>query len=398
MNDSTNDVATIHSVVVRVLNGPLKGCEFLLQPGRTLFVVGDEATLESYQHALSSSTILIPLPCGGTNFEADFDATNDEAVLFRELIRGSTHEHRATFNTICAIGALKIAVRPAHTEWVAAVEHYEEPLVQQITSTVGPAPARWWLSGLAVVLCALCMMAALAWASSQRQPDQVQQNPEFMRMLAESNGRLHILSDANGQYYGFTEDERTASWARQTLLRMPTKQQMLIRTIEEEENRLEQWLAVTESGVQFFRIDLRTPDIPRVLLSQERNALSGTLRQKLRDNVSHAMPYAKTVQLLDISDDKILNEAQIGLERLALPYVRINTTNGVVYAIRGELNDGDLQSVRAFIKAYQRAWGQRFVQFSVELQDDKLKEKSYHRGETGYIKANPQHWSFLSIY
>lgn len=57
--------------------------------------------------------------------------------------------------------------------------------------------------------------------------------------------------------------------------------------------------------------------------------------------------------------------------------------------ISGELDDTEIFRAREFIKQYNQKWGERYVQFGIELINDRSKENSFLYGKYMYMKDAP---------
>ncbi|VEB43062.1 type III secretion system needle complex protein PrgH [Chromobacterium violaceum] len=113
------------AVVVRLLNSPLRGCEFTLQPGKTLFLVGPESALaaDGLPPELPADSLFVPLAEGGVNFELLLD--NGCARL--RILGDEVTESEAPFNQPLSVGALRLALRPQHLPWQAEILNGFEP-------------------------------------------------------------------------------------------------------------------------------------------------------------------------------------------------------------------------------------------------------------------------------
>jgi hypothetical protein len=103
----------LQSCVLRILNGPLQGCEFPLGETTTLFVVGAVDLLG--EGALTASVpadaIFVPLEQGGCNFEVLADQMTPDGLSLR-LLNESAEVRHCAFQTRLQIGGLQIALRP----------------------------------------------------------------------------------------------------------------------------------------------------------------------------------------------------------------------------------------------------------------------------------------------
>ncbi|WP_302476588.1 PrgH/EprH family type III secretion apparatus protein [Candidatus Williamhamiltonella defendens] len=131
------------------------------------------------------------------------------------------------------------------------------------------------------------------------------------------------------------------------------------------------------------------------MISQERTVLDAQKSLNLMQSLKEQMPYAKEIKIIDISDQEVASQAEAGIQKISVPYIRQDHGNSVTFVIKGALEDGHIQQLRRFVVNYNKAWGQQYVQFSIELQDDWLKGKSLKYGHQGsYVKVSPGYWYF----
>ncbi|MBC0281729.1 hypothetical protein FSF43_021055, partial [Escherichia coli] len=97
-----------------------------------------------------------------------------------------------------------------------------------------------------------------------------------------------------------------------------------------------------------------------------------------------------------VSDETALSQAEEGLKHRNIPFYRKGTGTNLTFMISGELNDTEIFRAREFIKQYNQKWGERYVQFGIELINDRSKENSFLYGKYMYMKDAPDVWSFIN--
>ncbi|MCD4484625.1 PrgH/EprH family type III secretion apparatus protein [Chromobacterium vaccinii] len=377
------------SIVVRLLNSALRGCEFLLRPGRTLFLVGpSEALTEPHQlPELPGDTLYVPLADGGVNFEILIDAD----AQIRELGQDEVAEYPAGFNQIIRVGALELALRPQDQSWLPEVLNH--PRQTDTLATKPPRRRNRWLAVPALL--ALLAAAGLGFGSYEQWLDSSQRKTtELSALLGNNPQRFQILPGQDGRFYVAAASERDTAWARQALLRSDDPQAFEVITPLRENERIGRWLAAAYPDLAYYCLQLNDPRHPQLWISQQRAALSAEDKMRLAARLVERLPYADKVDIVPVDDDAAAREAEAGLRRLALPFRRKDNPDSVVFAISGSLGDDELQRARQFVDRYYRQWGGRYVQFAIELKDDSLKDKSFMYGNQGYIKLDASHWYF----
>lgn len=383
--DTTSSIAG--QIVVRLLNSPLRGCEFLLQPGRTLFLVGPSLAAPGQLPELPADTLYVPLEQGGVNFELLIDGADLAHVTLRELYDAGGEERLVAFNQPLHVGALTLALRPEHLSWSPEVLGYPET-----DSPVEAKPAR--RHPVAAVVLATLTLVLLAgggywlWNSPQRQA------AELNALLGQDRQRFQVLPGRNGVFYVAAHDERDSAWARQVIARGDYNRPAQVIHPEQENERIASWLADHYPSLAYYRLQLDNPLRPQLWLSRQRAPLNEAQRQQLGRSLAAIMPYAERVDVVALDDATAAQQAEAGLARQALPYSRSDRADGVTFVIQGALDDGELLRARRFVDDYYRRWGGRYVQFAIELKDDWLKGRSFRYGAQGYVKMSPGHWYF----
>lgn len=385
--DISNPIS--NRVVIRLLNSSLRGCEFLLSPGRTLFVVGEHSDLviNDQLPELPSDTLFIPFGRGGINFEVLFDDFKSENIIVRELPEGGHHAHErtVTFNQILHVGELIIALRPEHLSWVSEIVEYPKAEASQ-----DARPAKHYVPTLfaIVTMSVLLVGGFLLWSSPQQQAN------ELNMLLGNEHQRFRVLPGRNKIFYIVAANERDAIWAQQVIARGDYNDPAKVINPVQENERVTRWLADNYPSLAYYRLQLDDPYQPQLWISRQRSQISEGDIQTLSISLMAVLPYADRIKIVSIDDTAVVRQAEIELNRQALPFSRRDQADGVTFVIQGALDDGELLRARLLIDDYYRQWGGRYVQFAIELKDDWLKGHSFQYGDQSYVKMSPGHWYF----
>ncbi|AZC90093.1 PrgH/EprH family type III secretion apparatus protein [Pseudomonas carnis] len=375
--------------ILRVFDGPLRGCEFALTQKRTLFLVGCEADFCSAEHPLTipESAIYIPLESEGCNFEILLEEHAGSQCVVRVLSNEGAIEHSLPFHTLGRVGGLQIAVRLAGEAW------QEDLLVSSVPDSFERkstrVPGSWLqrsVAGISILL--VVGLTAFGWYFSR--PSSVS---NIEALIAGTNNSMSVVYGRDRAVYVFADTERDAGWGRQVLVRNGYASTQLLTTYGEQA-RLEGLLASVAPNLAYHRIDLSDPLMPRLLISRQRNLLIPQLQQRLERELSAAAPYAREVKVVSADDAELSRLAEEGLQRLALAFERNNNSDSVTFTVKGSLEDSELQALGDFVAGFNQRWGEHYVHFAIELKDDWLKGKSFQYGPQGYIKMTPSSWYF----
>lgn len=374
--------------VLRILNGPLQGCEFPLGDSTTLFVVGAVDLLG--QGALTASVpadaVFVPLEEGGCNFEVLADQATPDGLPVRLLDDCAEIRHCA-FQSRVQIGGLHIALRPDDQTWAPEVHGQPDCASSETFKPV------WWRNPLTRWIAGGLALAALVATTSLLTVPKPAPETDIRALIAGASAEARVLSGRDNSIYVFVASERDAGWSRQVLVRHNALSGNVL-VMDQERRRLEQLLIDHDPQLAWHALDLKEPSVPRLLLSAQRNLLTPQRQTKLIDALLAAAPYAREITL-QVQDDNLLADlAQEGLQRLSLGFNRSEQEGSVTFAVTGNLQDSELAAARRYVDSFYRQWGDRYVNFTVELKDDALSDKSFQTGPQGYIKMTSSSWHF----
>jgi type III secretion system PrgH/EprH family protein len=374
--------------VFRLLNGPLRGCEYGLADGTTLVVVGAQNELLSgtAMPEFPHNAIVVPLAEGGVNFEIVIGGDVCDGFRLR-ILDHPVREQAHACQEICHAGARRFAWRPVGVAWARGIADAEP--AGDGARRRSPAMVRRVLAGTLAMFVVLGLGLTL-WMSLKEN----KRVAEVAAVIAGSSQQYRLATGRDGAVYVFAESERDVSWARQALTRKGLGGAARVSTLRSEEARLNKLLPENYPAVAYHRLILADPARPVLMLSRERAALDEQAQRTLTDRMNQWMPYMQSVAIVYWSDALLDREAGAGLDRLGIPYLRSGNADSVTYEIQGSLNDVDRSRLQDFTDGFYRDFGSRYVSFSIELKDDWLKGKSFKSGSHGYVKMAPQHWFF----
>jgi type III secretion system PrgH/EprH family protein len=376
--------------VLRFLSGPFCGCEYGLSGRETLVIAGAERSLLGRDDApeipdFPENSIVVPVD-GGRNFEIVIGGQDEEGFRLRTF-EPLPEERSSKYQKICQIGSLSFALRPYHEMWKPEIIGVARAVPQTWEFNRIMMVRAFWGLIIFLVLAVLTVML-LDWLGEKKQI------AEVAAVVDGASEPYKMLKASNGVVYIFAENERDVVWAKQALARKSMATVARVSTLRDEEMRVGGKLLENYPKLAFYRLKLADPSRPVLLLSQERGQNNVETQKALIRSLSEWMPYAEKVSLGSWSDAMLDRKAQSGLERIGIHFNRHDAASNVTYRIHGDLNDIELAQLQEFIGHFYRDYGRRYIHFSVALQEDWLKEKSFRYGGSGYVKMTPQHWFF----
>lgn len=374
--------ASTDSCVMRVFNGPMAGCEFVLAAGSTQVMVGPAAEVASVtgQGVESSQVLFIALDQQACSFEVLVEAPG--VIRGRLLQTSPASWQQWPMQQQQQVGGLQIAFRLNSQTWCL-----QQAPATSLRRNNGYGSLHW-VAGV-FALCVLLTSVAV-WSVPDR-TSSVQQRS----VSALVDAHAPVLQGRDQLIYVLVNSQREATWTRQVLMRHQLEGVALIVTAQEQQ-RLERKLLAFEPGLAIRLLDLSVPQHPALVLAGEPPEQG--LKERLEQHFLLIAPYAKHLEFRLQDDQVSVEQAVAGLRQMGVPFRREDPPGSVALRIEGNLQDSQLEAVRRFIRGFEQQWGTRFVHFSIVLQDDRLKGLSYQVGEQGYSKPSSTSWQFQSTH
>ncbi|VVE63588.1 hypothetical protein PCA31118_01321 [Pandoraea captiosa] len=383
--------------VLRLLTGPMRGCEFSLSPGVTLFVVGpsDPTFDRGWQTEMPPNAIYVPMDGdGGDNFEVLVDEGGREGLFIRVLNEGAGAEVAIDASQIARMGDVRVGVKRIDAPWSDDVQRSLCADARLDDVTRPAARQRRWTRTL--VSCTVLMLlvggAYYYWqAGPQRQAQSV---ADYLESLG---GRATVLPGNDGHIYVLTEnrDERNAL-ARALGAEVIKRERLVLMALDEENARITQWIDASRTDVLYFKLSLEDPATPELWINRKKNGLSEAEMARFRESLLEKIPYARRVSITLHDESEASGEAEDALRRQMVPFLRTDTPEGVTFHISTELDDVQLRRLYGFMQTFEKRWGKRLVHFNIDLRDDWTAQQSYAYGTAAYVKDGPHQWRFIN--
>lgn len=118
-NDKFLSQELLESYAIRLLSGPLNGCEYEILNGRLLVIIGNDVSLgrsDAFSE-LPENTIVVPYGELTGSFEIIITTDHDLVVTFRELTAQEPEDRTLTLNQQIEVLGLKFAVKEKNEVW-----------------------------------------------------------------------------------------------------------------------------------------------------------------------------------------------------------------------------------------------------------------------------------------
>ncbi|VVE03963.1 hypothetical protein PPN31114_02276 [Pandoraea pneumonica] len=385
-----------HSAVLRLLTGPMRGCEFMLTNGVTLFVIGpsDPAIDRGWQADIPPNAIYVPMDGEGDNFEVLVDHDGRPGVFVRVLSDAAGREMGIDATQIADIGDVRIGVRRASEPWSEEVSRSMCAPAGATDAAMHPDKRRRRWRQMLWVTVLLIGVAGSSWLYLRSAPQR--QAEGIADYLETIGGRARVLPGTDGMMYVLTEDSaQRLSLTRILGAAVIQREGLVVLALDEENDRITQWIDASRNQVPYFKLYFDDPATPELWVGKQHFRLSSPEAAQFRSLLHEKMPYAKRVSIVPHDEADASNEAEDALKRQMVPFLRTDTPEGVTFHISAELDDVQLRRLYSFMESFAKRWGTKLVRFNVDLRDDWTGQKSYSYGAMAYVKEGPQQWQFM---
>ncbi|GAB3629542.1 hypothetical protein PTE30175_01244 [Pandoraea terrae] len=386
--------AELPRAMLRLLNGPLRGCEFPLLTGVSLFVVGPSDPLldRGWQTEMPTNAVFIPMDDPGDNFEVLIDVEDHPGIHIRVL-----HDHDCSVfavgpEQVVNVGNMRVAIRPWLDAW-SEVALQAERSGHTGKDLRGGAGAFKRGMVLASVISVTVVLATIVYQRLETAPRR--QAKDVANALRIDEARYQVLGSRKGDVYIVARQSDDAARMRRAVSKTPYAASVRVVGEDDERKRIVAWLDGADFGIALFQLHFDDACHPALWVSRERSDISLRNIRRVNDGLKARFPYVEEVRVIGFSDVDVLQQAEEGMSRQALPYSMTRSADGVTFHVVATLDDIQLQRMQQFTGEFARRWGTRYVRFSVDLADDPLKNRSYRYGGGGYVKNGPAHWNFV---
>lgn len=393
MNQTKTDT---QELTLRLLNGMLSGVEFSLQAERTVFIIGESSdggalAADGGVQAQADNCIYIPAETAGGSFAILRSAAQGDFTI--EFLATPGRVEPGRFQSTCVAGALCFAVKPSTERWNGNVLNFDHQMSRGGVRSAASAKPRgnlWLKALLSLLLIGLLLAAGVAlWPVADARHDQQALN----RMLQAPGHHFQIRQGRDQVFYVLADNAVDAAWGQQQVMRSSFDRPVRVLSVVQEQARIGRWL--DQQPLRYFLLRFSSLANPSLVLSLERNPVDAASLGRLQQKMLGLMPYAEKLDIQRQSDLQVIAEAEALLGKLALSYSREgNQQNGLVYVLKGDIDDGTLGQLRQQISAFEQTYGERYIRFVLQQREDWLKGKSYKYGVDGYVQLSPRHWYF----
>lgn len=388
-NDKFLSQDLLESYAIRLLSGPLNGCEYEILNGRVLVIVGNDVSLgrsDSFSE-LPENTIVIPYGELTGSFEVIITTDPDLVVTIRELTAQEPEDRTLTLNQQIEVLGLKFAVKVKNEVWQYSIPGIVE---NNITST----RQHFFRSTLFKYVTLFFLFAIIFIAFYIVNASNVPQLRHIDKILVNKNRNYEILYGRDHVIYINTNSLDEAVWVKQALEKNQPGKPVRVINPDDESIRIFSWLADNFPDLQYFKLQLLDASNPRLTVSKQRNAITQQLIDNLIKGLLQTMPYASNISIAVLDDNVLESQAIETLSAIGLSYEKYKTANNVYFNIIGTLSDSELNKINNYVDEYYKQWGKQYVRFNVNLKNQDTNNSSFSYGDNRFEKSQGSKWTF----
>ncbi|AHM72781.2 PrgH/EprH family type III secretion apparatus protein [Yersinia hibernica] len=396
---------------LKVLFGPMFGCELhlpaddyflIINPGLALQDTS-AASISAGDHAVTYTQNTLYLPCDMPSpniilrLSAPFE-DEESTGGYRLEVQGVDKSYPALLNEneIFLHEHIRFAIKCSEDEWPEDIKNFNLPplfdaefIKQEKLEEFNTKKSHTLIIG-SIALLLLLLAAAVIW---YKKLDNDQQVLTLNEVLAGAPMPLEIVrGHDNNLIYVLATKYQAMEWAQEAIFKLQEKNSnnsVILVWLSQQKNEAISQLA--KAGYPVLQIDYSKPQYPTIALYR---GLTPQEEEQFKSVALQKIPFALDIKTLVKTKAQLLQEARQGLDRLHIYYRQINTSNGYALVVRDALSDTTLRALQYFIKEFNHQWGTRVINFSINLDENWLQDKSYLDSSNGYLFLNPRHWYF----
>ncbi|WP_230350792.1 PrgH/EprH family type III secretion apparatus protein [Lelliottia sp. WAP21] len=413
----------MQAFVLKILSGPMFGVDVELPDENVHLFFCDSEEIEKnhaesiYQHAIN--TLLVPCAKGHNTRillrlpPRQADDSDSITQVTAQVIpddnrqtRYDTDEHITVeqpaeiipvpLNEPVRIGHVVIALKPVCESWSNEVTQFYFPRSAHETdsitqaSTLDKAETKQF-PFFKLALCGILCITSAAALFMLFLPSEV-------ATIKDTLSPIHpfISQNKNGEIFILTKTQPEALWSHNALRKSDLAANNITILAESAELMLMKKL-LSEQVIPYFDIKFTKDFTVSLLLSQERSIRIPNIEKKIEQLLTGHFPYLKTIQIQRVSDGVVLANAGERLKSLGLYSQKAVTANHVTFSISGEVDDFQLGNLRRQVNEFYDQYGDEYVKFVVNLNEDPLRNRTFKTGADSYVVIPGNHWLYSDI-
>ncbi|EXU76568.1 type III secretion system protein [Erwinia mallotivora] len=408
-----DDFAAAHSESVqqnytlKVLFGPMVGCELLLPADDYFLIIKPGADLQDKTTALSSeqqhaahyalNTLYIPYSIDAPNIilRLSHPIEDEDGHGFQLEVQDSSGgvKHVIKENEVFSHDTVHFAFKREGDNWSESVANFnllpvvvkdeeEDSLIQNFKKKRN----KIFLTGGCIILFLFIIAAVVCYKKIEYE----KQVLTLTNVLSGAPAPLLVVKSRDKQeIFVLAHRLKEMEWATQAIYKLNENNRVIPVWLWQQSQDIIKRLS--QLGYPVLQLDYNSPLHPVIYVYHQ---MSSDEEQRLKKALMKEILYAVNVSIKVKNKNQLLAEARQGLDRFHVHYRQITTANGYALIVRDALNDTVLLALRNFIAEFNQKWGSNVINFSINLDENWLQNKSYVDSSEGYLFMNPRHWYF----
>lgn len=411
MNEISDGIPTREAenkFTLKVLFGHMFGCELHL-PAEDYFLIinpglalqdTETTKVSGTEHAAAYTHHTLYFPCDipSPNIILRLsDSVEDEDVKqgYHLDVQSLENSYTALLkeNEIFTHEHIRFAIKRSENQWSEDIKNFHLPPVvdsqhdDQETRASLQIKKKLPLAIGAISVAVLLITLAVTWVNYVEKEQQVLTLNEA---LTGAPTPLEIVTGREDNLiYVLSSEQQAIKWAQIAIIKLNKKNSVVPVWLTQQRQHVTSEL--TKAGYPVLQIDYARPQHPVISLYQ---AMSAEEKDKFTRLALKNIPFALDIDTRVKTKFQLLQDARQGLDRLHIHYRQINTSTGYALVVRDALSDNILAAIQRFTYEFTQQWGNSVINFSINLDENWLQDKSYLDSSNGYLFLNPQHWYF----
>ncbi|QSZ85626.1 PrgH/EprH family type III secretion apparatus protein [Escherichia albertii] len=390
-NDNALSQEFMESYAIRLLSGPLNGCEFEITNGRLLVLVGDNASLgqsDSFPE-LPENIITIPYGDSTGSFEIIITTAPELIIAVRVLSEQQPDNIYLALNQQIEVLGLKFVIKQKDVIWqytIPSAEDRRHRFSCRLLANI--------ISPKLVIVSLVIFIIFITYLSFTYHSANDYQVSHIDKILSNKNKNYAILYGRDDIIYINTSSQDEAVWVKQALEKSQPAKPVRVIDHNDETARIYAWLADNYPDLQYFKIQLSPANNPRLTVSKQRNTITKQLIDNIITGLLNEMPYATKISIAILGDNILEAQAIDTLSSIGVTYEKYKTANNVYFNIIGSLSDSELNKINDYVDEYYKQWGKQYIRFNINLQNQDVNNSSFGYGDNRFEKSQGSKWIF----
>lgn len=404
MISNMNDTSTTKSAycnnthfTLKILFGPMFGCELQLTNEDYFIIIDPQSALDSADSVhYAPSTLYIPCDLPSPNILLSLSKVyqGDATICVDVTINRLNHNYQSVLheNEIFCDEHIRFAFKRNEELWHEKIKNYSfnQALQTRSEHNKSLSPKNTNSRVISSVLALLVVLVVIITGYFYKVDEYEHHVSTLNETLSDASFPYDIVKDRDNRFiYILVSNLYDLEWLKEALFKLKEKTSVVPVWISQQKKVVVSQLL--QVGYPVLQLAYNTPLQPVITVSRQ---LTSNEEKSLKIAVLKNIPFATEVVITIKSKEQLLSEARNGLDRLNIHYRQINTNTGYSLIVRDALSDVIISALRHFIQEFESKWGNSIVNFSINLEENWLVNKSYIDSTNGYLFLNPQHWYF----